>query len=158
MNKKLYAVMISVFSVILILFLALILSKNLIKDKNNMLEGHTSGLIDKLSMDEILKSSSVIARAVYSGDSKTIRVQSAVSGSELNFTDHYLLRSRFCAARSPIQSVLPSAWKAVLLRDAMKYAMIIRSLKKTRNISSVFIIPEDIMNTTPRTNITTLPA
>lgn len=32
---------------------------------------------------------SVIARAVYSGDSKPIRIQSAVSGSELNFTDHY---------------------------------------------------------------------
>lgn len=89
MNKKLYAVMISVFSVILILFLALILSKSLIKNKNNMLESHTSGLIAKLSMDEILESSSVIARAVYSGDSKPIRVQSAVSGSELNFTDHY---------------------------------------------------------------------
>ena len=89
MNKKLYAVMISVFSVILILFLALILSKSLIKDKNNMLEGHTSGLIAKLSMEEILESSSVIARAVYSGDSKPIRIQSAVSGSELNFTDHY---------------------------------------------------------------------
>ena len=89
MNKKLYAVMISVFSVILILFLALILTKSLNKDKKPTLESHTSGLIAELSMDEILENSSVIARAVYSGDSKSLRVQSAVSGSELNFTDHY---------------------------------------------------------------------
>lgn len=81
--------MISVFSVILILFLALLLVKNLAKDNKKMLEGHTSGLIAELSMNEILENSSVIVRAVYSGDSKSLRVQSAVSDSERIFTDHY---------------------------------------------------------------------
>lgn len=86
MTKKLNVIMLTIISAVLIVFIAFQL---ILMNRKPAVESHSGGILPKLTMEDILASSSLVIRAVYTGDTDVMRVKSARSGSELNFTDHY---------------------------------------------------------------------